>query len=142
MTRDEIIFFKHCLKDYNFFIKSIEQLKLELDYILEERHHITLKTTSIIRAEKDRKYESVYSSDEYYDLLKKEKRCQSLINIYSNLAEYTMRNLNRLDPHTKEVLNDIYINRLRPSYVADKYYYSDEKSMYRMIRTNLKKYYE
>lgn len=142
MRRDEATFFKHCLKDYNYFVKTVDQLKSELDYILDEKHHISLKTKSLIKVEKKKEYDSVYSSDEYYNLLRREEQCKYLINLYSMLIENTNRLINTLDEHTRSVLMDIYVSRVRPSRVADKYYYSDDKSMYRMIRNNLKKHNE
>lgn len=84
-------------------------------------------------------YRTLFNSKKYISLLEEEAELENKIQVYCAIIKNTEGLLEKVDQPARDILKDIYIEEMPSKSVAMKYYYSDEKSMYRVVRKTLKK---
>jgi len=84
-------------------------------------------------------YKTLFSSEKYNALLEEEAELENKIQVYCAIIRNTENLLATIESPAKEILMDIYVVGLSSKKVASLHYYSDEKSMYRVVRKTLKK---
>jgi hypothetical protein len=139
MRKDEINFLKHCLTDYDFYFEKIRELRNRQDRIQEERAALAINTSSVLKLpEKGKEPINLYSTARWHELILELEEIDKQIDLFFALINYTEETLFALDEPLQDMLRDLYLWHKPRSEVAKIYYYSDDKSMYRAIRTMLK----
>ena len=140
MTNEEILFFKHCLQDYSFYQKQVIKLTDILESIEQEK--IALAFPRIyydgIRSTRDI-YKTVFDTEKYGKLVDREKQIGNELSLYFSLVRTVDDLLALLDEDVRTIVQDIYINKIPIRKVTEQHFYSDEKSLYRVIRTALQR---
>lgn len=140
MNNDEIIFLKHSLSDYRFYKKKVKQLNDILNDIEEEKIALAFPRINYDERLNERDpYKTLFESERYSKLCEKQVRIESELRLYQGLIDHTDAMLGSILDPVRSIMIDIYVNEIPAKKVAQKYFYSDDKSMYRVIRNNLKK---
>lgn len=135
MTRDEAKVFKHYLTDYNFYKRKIAEMKSRVNDIYCEFGYPSIRLgenrTCDVFADR-------YATDRFESLMTEISELENRISLYSGIVEMTDRLLATCSDEVRSMLVDIYIKGRSPHVVASEHFYSDDKSMYRVIRKALK----
>lgn len=142
MSKEEILFFKHCLQDYNFYKKQVAILNDILSSIEKEKVALAFPKIYYDGSKNTRDiYKTMFDTVAYGQLVEQEEQIRFQIRLYSELISYTENLLDLLDEDVRTIVQDIYINKIPIRKVTEKYFYTDEKSLYRVIRNSLQKIY-
>lgn len=140
MNNDEIIFLKHSLSDYRFYKKKVKQLEDILSGIEEEKIALAFPRINYDERLNERDpYKTMFNSEKYSKLCEKQMKIESELKMYKGLIDHTDTIISSISEPVRSIMIDIYVNEISAKKVAQKYFYSDDKSMYRVIRNNLKK---
>lgn len=126
--------------DLKFYKKQVDILRKRIEEIHMEKAALAYPHINYggDRQERD-PYKTLFNSDKYNSLLEEEAELENKIQIYCAIIGNTERILSGIESPVRQILTDIYVHDLPAKRVALMYYYSDEKSMYRVVRTTLKK---
>lgn len=140
MEQEEILFYKHCMQDYGFYQKRVRYFQKRLDDIHEEKMAMLYPNgrLKMYTIEND-PFSNFYNSEQYQKILEKEERTINSILFYKQMIKITDDWISKLPTELQNILTKLYISKIPAKRVAYLHYYSDEKSMYRVLRNTLKK---
>ncbi len=138
MTKNDISAFKHGLMDYNYYKSRIDacQRRLsEIDILIEEMAYPRVSYGERLY-ERD-PYHTMFDSERYFELDNERGAVTDELRFCAYAVKRVDDALEGMDELVRGMLVDIYIKGIPPAVVARRYFYSDEKSMYRVIRKTL-----
>ena len=135
MTREEAAVFKHYLADYNFYQRKIAEMRSRITDIYCELGYPSIEFGKNRTRDP---FRDLYSTDRFESLMAEISELENKIDLYSRIVELTDKMLNTVSDEVREMLVDIYVKGRSPQRVASEHFYSDDKSMYRVIRKALK----
>ena len=126
--------------DLKFYKKQVDILRKRIEEIHMEKAALAYPHINYGGDKNERDpYKTLFNSDKYNSLLEEEAELENKIQIYCAIIRNTENLLESIESPVKEILSDIYLLGLSAKKVASLHYYSDEKSMYRVVRKTLKK---
>ena len=142
MNKNEIQMFKHQLSDYKEYERQIEKLKNRLKDIYAQRQALLyprIKYGEPIIENAD--ISNVYMSDQFQRLKSQEDSIMRIVNCYEDLLDITDSVLSNVPSDAiRQLLMDIYVNKRPIGVVVLNSHWTDDKSVYRAIRNELKKF--